>query len=105
MAEIDKALPNANLNLDEEEQDILIEETQKDISNDDISVMEMEDGGAEINFDPNAVEPGESVDHFDNLAELLPDGILNPIGSDLSNKYEDYKSSRAEWEKAYTEGL
>ena len=105
MAEIDKALPNANLNLDEEEQDILIEETQKDISNDDISVMEMEDGGAEINFDPNAMEPGESVNHFDNLAELLPDSILNPIGSDLSNKYEDYKSSRAEWEKAYTEGL
>ena len=105
MAEIDKALPNANLNLDEEEQDILIEETQKDISNDDISVMEMVDGGAEINFDPNAMELGESVNHFDNLAELLPDSILNPIGSDLSNKYEDYKSSRAEWEKAYTEGL
>ena len=48
MAEIDKALPNSNLNLKEEDQDVFVEEAKKDISQDDISVMEMEDGGAEV---------------------------------------------------------
>ena len=105
MAEIDKALPNSNLNLEEEDQEIFVEEAKKDISQDDISVMEMEDGGAEVSFDPNAKEIEGGEDHFTNLAEILPDDILDPIGSDLSGKYADYKSSRSDWEKAYTDGL
>jgi hypothetical protein len=86
MAEIDKALPNSNLNLKEEDQDVFVEEAKKDISQDDISVMEMEDGGAEVSFDPNAQEIEGGQDHFANLAEILPDDILDPIGSDLSGK-------------------
>ena len=103
MAEIDKALPNENLNLEEEEQEVFVEETKKDTG--PVDITEMEDGGAEINFNPNAMEPMDPKEHFSNLAELLPDTILDPIGSDLSSKFEDYKSSRSEWEKAYTDGL
>ena len=43
--------------------------------------------------------------HFDNLAELLPDDILDPIGLELFQNYTDYKASRKDWEKSYTEGL
>jgi len=103
MAEIDKALPNENLNLEEEDQEVFVEETKKDTG--PVDITEMEDGGAEINFDPNATEPMDAGEHFSNLAEVLPDAILDPIGSELSSKFEDYKSSRSEWEKAYTDGL
>ena len=103
MAEIDKALPNENLNLEEEDQEVFVEETKKDTG--PVDITEMEDGGAEVNFDPNATEPMDAGEHFSNLAEVLPDTILDPIGSDLSSKFEDYKSSRSEWEKAYTDGL
>jgi len=103
MAEIDKALPNENLNLEEEDQEVFVEETKKDTG--PVDITEMEDGGAEVNFDPNAMEPMDAGEHFSNLAEVLPDTILDPIGSDLSSKFEDYKSSRSEWEKAYTDGL
>jgi hypothetical protein len=103
MAEIDKALPNENLNLEEEDQEVFVEETKKDTG--PVDITEMEDGGAEVNFDPNAMEPMDAGEHFSNLAEVLPDTILDPIGSDLSSKFEDYKSSRSEWEKAYTNGL
>jgi hypothetical protein len=43
--------------------------------------------------------------HFDNLADILPDDVLDPVGSMLKNNYMDYKSSRKEWEKTYTDGL
>ena len=40
-----------------------------------------------------------------NLADLLPDSILDPIGSELFANYTDYKASRREWERSYTQGL
>ena len=39
------------------------------------------------------------------VVELLPDNVLTPIGQELSANYQDYKSSRGDWEKAYTSGL
>ena len=48
--------------------------------------------------------PG-TEEHFDNLAELLPDDVLSPIGLKLNGDYKDYKYSRREWEQAYTTGL
>ena len=64
-----------------------------------------EDGGVEINFEPGAFNQEQSENHFDNLAELLPEEILNPLGSELTSSYEDYKSSRKDWERTYTTGL
>ena len=66
MAEIDKALPNENLNLEEEDQEVFVEETKKDTG--PVDITEMEDGGAEVNFDPNAMEPMDAGEHFSNLA-------------------------------------
>ncbi len=44
-------------------------------------------------------------DHFANLAELLPENVLSPIGHELYENYQDYKSSRKDWEHSYTKGL
>ena len=39
--------------------------------------------------------------HFDNLADLLPDDVLEPIGNEMTQNYMDYKTSRKEWEQSY----
>ena len=110
MAEIDKALPN------EVRKDIEIEGPEKSFE-EEVSIQEeipnvgeteitpLEDGGVEINFEPGAMNQAQTVGHYDNLAELLPEDILVPLGSELFQNYSDYKSSRQDWEKAYVQGL
>jgi hypothetical protein len=71
-----------------------------------IEVTPEEDGGATIDFDANERPqiPG-TEEHFDNLADLLPDDVLTPIGLKLNGDYKDYKYSRREWERSYITGL
>ena len=107
MADMDKALPNVEQTINipsQEELEVQIEETQKD-PQEPVDVQENEDGSVDINFDPSKVNIEQGQDHFSNLAELLPDNVLSPIGSELSENYQDYKSSRKDWERAYTSGL
>ena len=110
MAEIDKALPNVkqtvNIPGPEEveaaEQEALAKQQE---AGEPIEQVENEDGSVDINFDPSAVNPGQDEGHFDNLAELLPDNVLDPLGSELYTNYTDYKTSRRDWERAYITGL
>ena len=110
MAEIDKALPNEVRNSIEIEgpqtsieEQLEIQEDQPDIGETEITPLE--DGGVEINFDPGAMNQAQTENHYDNLAELLPEEILMPLGSELYANYIDYKSSRQDWENAYVKGL
>ena len=105
MAEIDKALPNSvrqTLNIPNPEE-VAVEE-QQDTEN-PVDVQQNEDGSVDINFDPMAMNPGQDEGHHANLAELLPDDVLDRLGSNLHQDYTDYKSSRKDWERAYTSGL
>ena len=107
MAEVDKALPNVEQTINipsPEELQVEIEQTQKD-PQEPVDVQQNEDGSVDINFDPSQVNLEQGQNHFSNLAELLPDNILTPIGQELSANYQDYKSSRSDWERAYTSGL
>jgi len=70
-----------------------------------VEVNEQEDGSVEIDFDPNAASPEGGDEHYANLAEFLPDEVLNEMGADLSQKYQDYQMGRKEWERSYTQGL
>jgi len=70
-----------------------------------VDIQRNDDGSADITFDPSTVNPGQDTGHFTNLADLLPDDVLDPLGSRLHTDYQDYKSSRADWERAYTSGL
>jgi hypothetical protein len=47
----------------------------------------------------------EVYDHNANLAEVMDDGELGDIASELREQYEDDKESRSEWEETYTKGL
>jgi hypothetical protein len=107
MADVDKALPNVEQTIkipSPKELQVEIEQTQKDPQA-PVEVQPNEDGSVDINFDPSKVNLEQSQDHFANLAELLPEEVLMPIGQELSANYQDYKSSRGDWEKAYTSGL
>jgi len=64
-----------------------------------------EDGSVDVNFGPENLQVGPDQGHFSNLAEILPDDVLDPLGSELYNNYTDYKTSRKDWERAYTSGL
>jgi len=111
MADIDKALPNEvrkefELPSEEELQETLTEEVSDvEESPEGVEVQENEDGSVDINLDPEAASPEGGDEHYSNLAEFLPDDVLGRLGSDLTQKYMDYTSSRKEWEKTYTNGL
>src|SRR6056300_295099 len=110
MAEIDKALPNeVRKSIKIEGPEKSVEESlelQEELPNQgETEITPMEDGGVEINFEPGAFNQAQSENHYDNLAELLPEEILMPLGSELYQNYTDYKSSRADWEQAYIKGL
>ena len=103
MADIEKGLPNEpELKVEDVAVDTVVEDIKEEPK--EVEVMETADGGAEISFDPNAVEPVSSS-HDQNLAELLDDTILDPLGAKLVDDYKDYRSSRKDWEDTYRNGL
>src|SRR5210317_64569 len=108
---IDKALPNEprkefEIPGEEEIQEQVVEEvTEAQESPDDVEVVENEDGSVNIDLDPAAATPEGGDEHYANLADFLPDDVLGRMASDLSSKYQDYISSRKDWEKTYTQGL
>jgi len=86
----------------------------------DVSVPQPEDfaGGAEIMDDGQGgaiiqalaeamagEQQEQQIPHNANLAELLDDGYLGEMSSDLRASYEDDMESRSEWEQTYTQGL
>ena len=106
MADIDKTLSELGTSVKIEGPDKEVElEKQEDALKEPVQVTPTEDGGVELDFDPSKVNIEGQPNHFDNLAELLPDDILDPIGLELYQNYTDYKASRKDWERSYTEGL
>jgi len=109
MAEIDKALPNVEQTIktpSEKELEVATEQKiQEQVGPEDVKIEEQEDGSVEINFDPEAVNQPGTATHFDNLADLLPEELLGRLGSEIYENYENYKTSRKDWEDSYTKGL
>ena len=108
MAEIDKGLPNTRTKLEipseEEIAEVSVQEEEAEQKG-PVEVVPEEDGGATIDFEPGAINIPGTENHFDNLADILPEENLEPIGSEMVQNYMDYKSSRKDWEQAYTTGL
>ena len=109
MAEIDKGLPNVKTKLDipseEELQEVAVQEQEAQEERKPIEVISEDDGGVTLDFEPGSINVPGTEAHFDNLADLLPDDVLEPIGNDMVQNYMDYKASRKDWERSYTEGL
>ena len=70
----------------------------------EIEIVDDPDGGVVVDFDPGP-DVEESVEFTENLAEYLSQGELGRIASELVGEFESNKSSRQDWEDAYTNGL
>jgi hypothetical protein len=109
MADIDKGLPNTRSKIEipseEELQEVAVQDEDVEELKGPVEVIPEEDGGATIDYDPGAINTPGSESHFDNLADILPEDVVEPIGNEMVQNYMDYKSSRKEWESAYTTGL
>ena len=109
MADIDKGLPNTRTKIDipseEEMQEEVSVQEEEESQKGPVEVIPEEDGGVTLDFEPGSINVPGTENHFDNLADILPDDILDPIGNEMVQNYMDYKSSRKEWESAYTTGL
>ena len=77
MAEIDDTISNQPISDDaflEQEVSTPNEEIE---SSEGAEVTMDEEGGAEIDFDPNSLSGTESNEHFSNLAEIMDDQYLD----------------------------
>ena len=109
MADVDKSLPNVRQNItvpsDAEQTEVVAEMQESMPSSENTEVTENPDGSVDIDFDPGAMSQESGDNHYANLADILPDSILQPLGSELYGNYTDYRESRREWERSYSKGL
>jgi len=95
---------------------------REDAVTDDRGDLDVEQVGTIVDLETNQAEPEVLMDEsgsaivnpeeevtasgfMANLAEILPEDYMQELASDLSDKIESDKSSREEWEHAYTKGL
>ena len=95
-AEIEVELPNSQLDF--------ISNFDQDEPSESIEVIEMDDGGVTVEFDPEEVRTDDG-EFGANLAEFIPDRELARISSELLEEFDANKSSRQEWEETYSNGL
>ena len=69
----------------------------------DIEIEMEDDGSAVVDFQPEAETP--QTNFQDNLAEVLEDGALGKLASELTGYYEEDKDSRSDWYTAFAKGL
>ena len=79
-------------------------ETNEAMRIEGIEITQDEDGGVTFDFDPLRNKDRED-DFFDNLAEFMDDAELAVVANDLMDQYTANKSSRHDWEEAYSSGL
>jgi hypothetical protein len=70
----------------------------------EIEISPTDDGGVEVDFEPQDEMGGEGG-FYANLAEELPDRELARVASQLMEEFDANKASRQEWEDAYADGL
>ena len=93
---IDKALYEAPMGLDEGEGELDIEIVNPDI-------VTLDDGSVEITIEP---EDEDAEGEFnENLAEVLPDNVLSSLSSELVDLFDTDVNSRKDWVETYIKGL
>lgn len=69
------------------------------------NVTEMDDGGVTVDFGSPDADLSPPDEHAANLAESMDEGDLRMLAEDLISSFEDDVNTRADWEKAYLQGL
>ena len=69
------------------------------------NMEEHDDGSATIHFTDSQSDEPRTKNFTDNLAEVMEDGDLQKVGSDLTSLYDTDLESRKGWEDAYKAGM
>ena len=78
MADIDKGLPNTRTKLDIPSDEEIAEEVavqEPEEQKGPVDVIPEEDVGSTLDFEPGAINIPGTENHFDNLADILPDDV------------------------------
>ena len=94
--------PNIPISPDTPPLDIDIELPPEDLG---ANVTEMDDGGVTVDFGSPDADLSPPDEHAVNLADIMDEGDLRMIAEDLISSFEDDVNTRADWEKAYLQGL
>jgi hypothetical protein len=102
---IEPAFPNMPSPLADDMEDVVEDEgVSISIENPDSVIVETEDGGMLIDFNPDAMT-GLDVGFDANLAEYMDDRELGRLASELVGLARSDLDSRKDWEETYIEGL
>lgn len=104
---IDKAMQALGdaLKIEEIGQEIQLPGEEVSTKEQGYEIAEMADGGAEVNFDPNAPIDKSQVPFDANLVEYLDESTATKLSNDLVAAFEMDKDSRKDWEDTYVKGL
>ena len=84
-------------------QEVGEEDISVEITNPESVIVETEDGGMLIDFDP---QPEELEEEFDsNLADYIDESELGALASELISLAKSDRESRKDWEETYIKGL
>ena len=102
---IDKGIDTKKMPQVELDKDVEVAVPQEFQEGGEVDIQITDDGGAEIDFDPQAAAMEGGQLHDANLAEFMEDDDLMVVASELQDSYNEYKSSRSDWEDGYIKGL
>ena len=71
----------------------------------DIEIIQDDDGGVIVDFDPSMRNREDEGDFNRNLAEELESSLLGVVGNELMGEFDANKASRKDWEDTYRDGL
>ena len=102
---VDKALTPFEIEIEDEVEDELPEELA--VVAEDATVTPTEDGGMVVEFEQELTDPetAAEIDHDANLAELIDEGDLQSMASELIGFFLSDRQTRSEWAMAYVKGL
>jgi len=81
------------------------EEIEVEIVNPEAVSIDTGDGGVIIDFEGTISDELMGGDHDENLAEVIEEGVLESMASELVGDFESDRESRRDWARAYVKGL
>lgn len=102
---VDKTLTPFDIEIEPDIEEEMPDDTEVVVE--DATVTPTEDGGVVVEFESEEVETEASkeIDHDANLAELLDEGDLEGMASELVGFFLSDRQTRSDWAMAYTKGL
>jgi len=100
------ALASAGVDIGANERATDVQVPERDVNFEpDVDIQGLPDGGADINFDPNAPIDQSQIPFNANLADFIEENDLQKLSNKLVAAYESDKQSRKDWENTYVKGL